>query len=126
MCFRFPNLLEPWSSHLYSRLRDPCISVRKQCLMVLCHLTLNDMLKAKGPVAEVAKCLRDPHPSIAELARLFFTELNKKGKDPIYNMLPDIISRLSRDNNVCRTRSLSLSLSFSLDSAVRFLELLLI
>ncbi len=100
MCFRFPNLLEPWSAHMYGRLRDADTGVRKNTLMVLSHLILNDMLKAKGPVAEMAKCLRDPIESITDLARLFFSELAKKGKDPIYNLLPDILSRLSRDNQL--------------------------
>lgn len=42
---RFPNLLEPWTEHMYARLRDPSVSVRKNAVLVLSHLILNDMMK---------------------------------------------------------------------------------
>jgi condensin complex subunit 1 len=100
MAFRFPNLLEPWSKHMFGRLRDNDAGVRKNTLMVLTHLIINDMMKVKGPVAEIAKCLEDKEPKIADLARVFFQELSKKGENPVYNVLPDIISRLSNDTRV--------------------------
>jgi len=31
---------------------------------------------------------------------MFFNELALKGKNPVYNLLPDIISRLSNDSSV--------------------------
>lgn len=37
--------MEPWTEHLYARLRDAHAGVRKHALMVLSHLILNDMLK---------------------------------------------------------------------------------
>ena len=43
----------------YDGLRHPSVLVRKNTLMVLTHLILNDMLKAKGPIAEIAKCVHD-------------------------------------------------------------------
>jgi hypothetical protein len=55
-----------------SRLGDKSETVRKNALMVLIHLILNDMLKAKGPVIEIAKCLKDGNPAINGLAHLFF------------------------------------------------------
>jgi len=58
MSFRFPNLIEPWGPYMYSCLNDE--SVRKHALMVLTHLILNDMQKAKRPVADIAKCLVSP------------------------------------------------------------------
>ena len=42
---RFPNLLEPWTEHIYARLRDPSASVRKNAVLVISHLILNDMMK---------------------------------------------------------------------------------
>lgn len=45
LAVRFPNLLEPWTENMYARLRDPCISVRKNAVLVLSHLILNDMMK---------------------------------------------------------------------------------
>ena len=94
LCFRFPNLLEPWTPHLYSRLQDDDIRVRKNTLMVLTHLILNDMIKVKGQISEMCKCLEDDDVRIKDLARLFFHELDKKG-NTIYNILPDILSHLS-------------------------------
>ncbi|KAK3753481.1 hypothetical protein QZH41_009881 [Actinostola sp. cb2023] len=94
LTFRFPNLLEPWTSHLYARLRDESAQVRKNTMMVLTHLILNDMVKVKGNISEMATCLEDKDQRIADLAKLFFLELAKKG-NAVYNILPDIISRLS-------------------------------
>ena len=45
LCFRHPNTLEPWTSHLYAQLKDNEPRVRKNVLMVLMHLILNDMVK---------------------------------------------------------------------------------
>lgn len=56
--------------------------------MVLTHLILNGMIKVKGQLGEMAKCLEDPEPRIADLAKLFFTELATK-ENAIYNNLPD-------------------------------------
>ena len=54
LAVRFPNLIEPWTSHLYAPLRDTDVSVRKTTLMVLTHLILNDMVKVKGQVTTFA------------------------------------------------------------------------
>jgi len=94
LTFRFPNLIEPWTSHLYARLRDESSHVRKNTLMVLTHLILNDMVKVKGQISEMATCLEDKDSRISDLTKLFFLELSKKG-NAIYNILPDVISRLS-------------------------------
>lgn len=51
----------------YKRLRDEDSGVRKNTLMVLSHLILNDMLKAKGPVTEIAKCIEDSDSRISDL-----------------------------------------------------------
>eukprot|EP00808_Paulinella_micropora_P010470 g5042.t1 len=100
LSFRFPNLVEPWSQHIFARLKDSNAAVRKTTLLVMTHLILNDMMKAKNPIAELCNCLMDSDPSIRALATRFFQELNKKGKNPIYNLLPDVISRLSNDPQV--------------------------
>jgi hypothetical protein len=100
LAFRFPNLIEPWSEHIYGGLRESNEFVKFNTLQVLTHLILNDMLKAKGPIAELTKCIIDNNPRINNLAKLFFTELSSKSKNPIYNILPDIIGRLSADKTV--------------------------
>ncbi|KAJ7972141.1 Condensin complex subunit 1 [Quillaja saponaria] len=98
LAVRFPNLLEPWTENMYARLRDPSISVRKNSVLVLSHLILNDMMKVKGYIYEMAIRLEDEDERIANLAKLFFHELSKKGSNPIYNLLPDIIGKLSNQN----------------------------
>ncbi|XP_061360849.1 condensin-1 complex subunit CAP-D2 [Gastrolobium bilobum] len=95
---RFPNLLEPWTENMYARLQDPCVSVRKNAVLVLSHLILNDMMKVKGYINEMAVRLEDEDERISNLAKLFFLELSKKGNNPIYNLLPDILSKLSKQN----------------------------
>nr|XP_009683383.1 PREDICTED: condensin complex subunit 1 isoform X2 [Struthio camelus australis] len=94
LAIRFPNLVEPWTPHLYARLRDPCQSVRQTAGLVMTHLILKDMVKVKGQVSEMATLLMDPEEAIVGLAQNFFSELSNKG-NAIYNLLPDIISRLS-------------------------------
>ncbi|NWU63916.1 CND1 protein, partial [Pterocles burchelli] len=105
LAIRFPNLVEPWTSHLYARLRDPCPSVRKTTALVMTHLILKDMVKVKGQVSEMATLLIDPEEAIMGVAQNFFSELSNKASgcsgalgNAIYNLLPDIISRLSDAN----------------------------
>eukprot|EP00123_Amoebidium_parasiticum_P018062 comp24088_c0_seq1/m.43412 comp24088_c0_seq1/g.43412 ORF comp24088_c0_seq1/g.43412 comp24088_c0_seq1/m.43412 type:complete len:1332 (-) comp24088_c0_seq1:182-4177(-) len=95
LAVRFPNLIEPWTPQLYSRLKDDTDGqVRKNTLMVLTHLILNEMIKVKGQISNIAACIVDEDKDIAGLSRLFFRELALK-ENAIYNILPDIISRLS-------------------------------
>ncbi|KAJ1401699.1 HEAT repeat associated with sister chromatid cohesion protein [Sesbania bispinosa] len=98
LAVRFPNLLEPWTENMYARLKDPCVSVRKNAVLVLSHLILNDMMKVKGYINEMAVRLEDEDERISNLAKLFFVELSKKGNNPIYNLLPDILGKLSKQN----------------------------
>uniref|UniRef100_A0AAR2M0W1 Condensin complex subunit 1 n=1 Tax=Pygocentrus nattereri TaxID=42514 RepID=A0AAR2M0W1_PYGNA len=91
---RFPNILEPWTPNLYARLCDENASVRLTAITVLTQLVLKDVMKVKGQVSEVAVLLLDPEPHITSLALNFFNELSAKD-NAIYNLLPDIISRLS-------------------------------
>jgi len=94
MSFRFPNTVEPWTPRMYARLHDDSISVRSNTLTVLTHLILNDMIKVKGQISDMAFCIVDPIERISGLAKLFFAELSKKG-NTLYNVMPDIVSRLS-------------------------------
>ena len=70
LAFRWPNLLEPYQSLLYARLRDDDPRVRKNSLMVLAHLILNDMIKVKGQVGELAVCLNDADVTIADVSKM--------------------------------------------------------
>jgi condensin complex subunit 1 len=90
----FNNLIDQNISYLYNRLNDEDSRVKKNALMVLTHLILNGMVKVKGQIAEMCKCLEDEDVRISDLAKLFFTELASKD-NAVYNNLPDIISNLS-------------------------------
>lgn len=106
LAVRFPNLLEPWTENMYARLRDHSASVRKNAVLVLSHLILNDMMKVwkvpepvfvvlfcysrsgdtlsihnqvKGYINEMAIRIEDQDERISSLAKLFFHELSKKG-----------------------------------------------
>lgn len=96
LAFRFPNEVEPYTPRVYACLRDTSTKVRRHTLMVLTHLILNDMVKVKGQVCEIALCLRDPDQRMRDTARLLFHELSKRSNNPVYNLLPDIISQLSQ------------------------------
>lgn len=79
---------------LFRRLGDAQVTVQRQALLVLMHLILTGLLKVKGRLGEIAKCLEHPDPSIADLARLFFHELASKDPLAIYNHIPDVVSTL--------------------------------
>ena len=61
-----------------TRLQDPAPLVRKNTIIVLTHLILNDMIKVKGQISEMALVLEDKDESIAANARFFFSQLAKK------------------------------------------------
>ena len=84
----FSNIIDENSNELYKGLSDNDLVVKKNTLMVLTHLILNGMIKVKGQLGEMAKCLEDQEQRIADLAKLFFTELSTK-ENAIYNNLPD-------------------------------------
>ncbi|KAG9309978.1 non-SMC mitotic condensation complex subunit 1-domain-containing protein [Chiua virens] len=90
----FSSIIDENSNELYKGLSDQDLVVKKNTLMVLTHLILNGMIKVKGQLGEMAKCLEDEEPRISDLAKLFFTELSTKD-NAIYNNLPDVISHLS-------------------------------
>ena len=94
MATTFSTLIDENIHYLYNRLSDSDVTVKKNTLMVLTHLILNGMVKVKGQLSEMAKCLEDPDPRIVDLSKLFFTELAAKD-NALYNNLPDIISNLS-------------------------------
>ncbi|KAJ7914853.1 non-SMC mitotic condensation complex subunit 1-domain-containing protein [Mycena leptocephala] len=89
----FSSIIDENSNELYKGLSDPNLVVKKNTLMVLTHLILNGMIKVKGQLGEMAKCIEDPDTRISDLAKLFFKELSTKD-NAIYNNLPDVISHL--------------------------------
>lgn len=67
--------------------------------MTLTFLILAGQVKVKGQLGEMAKCLEDEDKRIADLARMFFTELATKD-NAVYNHFVDIFSLLSSERNL--------------------------
>ncbi|XP_073995439.1 CAP-D2 condensin subunit isoform X2 [Rhodnius prolixus] len=94
LLMRYPNVIEPWTPHLFTRLSDTSVTVRKNTVVVICHLVTREMVKVRGHVAEICLCLEDTEVSISEQVHSLFIDLARKG-NTLYNIIPDIISRLS-------------------------------
>lgn len=95
---RYPNLLNPKIRELFSCLKSTK-NLKRTTITVLSHLILNDYVKIKAEIADFVLLLDDEDASIVDNAKIFFFELNQK--DPLFinNILPDAISRLSREED---------------------------
>jgi condensin complex subunit 1 len=96
MAVCFNHLIDENTDFLYRRLNDGDESVKRTCLMTLTFLILAGQVKVKGQLGEMAKCLEDGDKRIADLARMFFTELATKD-NALYNQFVDMFSILTRD-----------------------------
>lgn len=94
LCIRFPNHLDGWTGKIFDCLQSEDVNVRRAALKILSRLVLCDILKAKDQISTMANLIVDDDEQIASYSRHFFLELSKK-LNAIYNVLPDIISRLS-------------------------------
>jgi len=94
---RFPNLMTTKTAEVFALLRDGHAHVRKNSLMVISHLILNDMLRCSGEIVDVVMLLDDPSPQVRDLVRLFLQEYNSKGQQNIYNKVTVAITRLSTE-----------------------------
>ncbi|KAI9928065.1 hypothetical protein ASPWEDRAFT_173713 [Aspergillus wentii DTO 134E9] len=99
MAVCFNHLIDENTDFLYRRLNDDDASVKRTCLMTLTFLILAGQVKVKGQLGEMAKCLEDDDKRIADLARMFFTELASKD-NAIYNHFVDMFSLLSAERNL--------------------------
>ncbi len=96
MAVCFNHLIDENTDFLYRRLADSDASVKRTCLMTLTFLILAGQVKVKGQLGEMAKCLEDGDKRIADLARMFFTELSTKD-NAVYNHFVDMFSLLSAE-----------------------------
>ncbi|KAK7409115.1 condensin complex non-SMC subunit Cnd1 [Neonectria punicea] len=99
MAVCFNHLIDENTDFLYRRLADNDASVKRTCLMTLTFLILAGQVKVKGQLGEMAKCLEDEDRRIADLARMFFTELSTKD-NAVYNHFVDMFSLLSAGGNM--------------------------
>ncbi len=100
----FNRIVDQNIDFLFARLRDSHLTVRRNALMVLTHLSLCGMIKVKGQIGEIAKCVIDEDERIRGLAKIFFAEMADRdagqGNNGIYNHIPDILSHLSASPSV--------------------------
>jgi len=99
MAVCFNHLIDENTDFLYRRLSDSDVSVKRTCLMTLTFLILAGQVKVKGQLGEMAKCLEDEDKRIADLSRMFFSELATKD-NAVYNQYVDMFSVLSADQNL--------------------------
>lgn len=99
MAVCFNHLIDENTDFLYRRLADDDASVKRTCLMTLTFLILAGQVKVKGQLGEMAKCLEDEDRRIADMARMFFTELSTKD-NAVYNHFVDMFSLLSAGDNI--------------------------
>jgi condensin complex subunit 1 len=92
---RFPNIVEPYSRYLYQNLHDKDTRVRKTTLTVLTHLALNDMIKVKGDICDIAMLFQDEDPEIESLVKQFFSEVNRKDPRYLFSIIPEALTRFS-------------------------------
>lgn len=96
---RFPNIIEPWTQHLYGTLHEPDVTVRLTAVKMLSYLILQEMIRVRGQLAEMAICIVDPNDDIRKVTMEVFKAMKNKS-NILYNVLPDIISRLSSADNM--------------------------
>ncbi|KAF2198489.1 hypothetical protein GQ43DRAFT_474491 [Delitschia confertaspora ATCC 74209] len=99
MAVCFNHLIDENTDFLYRRLNDGDPSVKRTCLMTLTFLILAGQVKVKGQLGEMAKCLEDSDRKIADMARMFFSELSTKD-NAVYNQFVDMFSVLSADTGL--------------------------
>ena len=90
----FNHLLDQRTDFIYRRLDDPDPSVKRTCLMTLTFLILAGQVKVKGQLGQMARCLEDGDRPIADLARMFFSELATKD-NAVYNHFVDMFGLLT-------------------------------
>jgi condensin complex subunit 1 len=99
MAVCFNHLVDENTDFLYRRLNDADASVKRTCLMTLTFLILAGQVKVKGQLGEMAKCLEDSDRRIADLSKMFFTELATKD-NAVYNHFVDMFSLLSAEKEL--------------------------
>ncbi|CAF0881395.1 unnamed protein product [Rotaria sordida] len=101
LLLRHPNILEPFTPQFYAQIHDKDLNVGETALCTIAILILREMIKVRGYISEIALCLFHSHTPISSIAQHFFDELSLRQRGmALFNVLPDIISRLSM-NNIC-------------------------
>ncbi|CAF4277200.1 unnamed protein product, partial [Adineta steineri] len=101
LLLRHPNIIEPYTPQFYAQIHDKDLNVGETALCTIAILILREMIKVRGYISEIALCLFHSHTPISSIAQHFFDELSLRQRGlALFNVLPDIISRLSM-NSIC-------------------------
>ncbi|CAI2367540.1 unnamed protein product [Moneuplotes crassus] len=92
---RHPNIVKLHQDDFFKNLSSPNSYVKKNCLRVISHLILNDMILIKGEISDICALLNDPDEKIRDLVKLFLHELHSKNNDKIYNTISEAINNLA-------------------------------
>ncbi|CAK82190.1 unnamed protein product (macronuclear) [Paramecium tetraurelia] len=96
---RWPNTVTSYCRQLFDGLSNQDFIVKQTSLNMLSHLILNDMIKIKREITDIAILLTDPDENIQQSAKRFFFQLQKKDSRRILNSLPDIIFSMSNQES---------------------------
>ncbi|CAG7730373.1 unnamed protein product [Allacma fusca] len=91
---RYPNQMERCNTCLLDGLQDPDDNIRMATLDFITFLALNDLVKIREQLTDVAACLTDPNVDVREMAKDLLEQCGEKD-NMLSNALPDILSRLS-------------------------------
>jgi len=94
---RFPNTLQTQINKYFNCLKSNDTQVVRHAMIVISHLFLNDMLKLTEDIVEICLLLESEDIRLRDLVNLFFFELNKKGNNVIYNVIPKALNRLNNE-----------------------------
>lgn len=83
---------------LHYSVRDPNLDVRNTAVAVITNLLVEQNLRVRGSIAEIALCIQDESLEIRDNVQKCFYSLSQQNPNPIYNILPDIISALSNES----------------------------
>lgn len=92
---RFANTIEPWIPNFYMTLMETDETVRLTTLKMLSYVILQAIIRVTGNIADIATCIVDENPEIRNNAKEFFRQLVASKELEYYKILPDIVSRLS-------------------------------
>ena len=94
---RFPNVFSKYIDKFFMNLHSSNKEVVHYTLIVISHLVLNDMLKLKGEIVDICMLLNTDSDNIKNNVKIFLNEINGKGSNVIYNMIPQALSKLNTD-----------------------------
>ena len=80
---KLKTVLDKYEEQFYSVLDHKWTQVRKECLTLVAHLALTDIIRVKVCFPYICKLLLDENDEIQAIAKLFLEKLHSKSKNLI-------------------------------------------